>query len=58
MRFGRPFAPTAERGIAGCWSIREEAGPPEQISALRVFDVIAWMEGKNRGLGERSELGR
>ncbi|MEU2005192.1 MULTISPECIES: hypothetical protein [unclassified Rhodococcus (in: high G+C Gram-positive bacteria)] len=28
------------------------------MSALRVFDVIAWMEGKNRGLGERSELGR
>jgi len=21
------------------------------VSALRVFDVIAWMDGKNRGLG-------
>ncbi|WP_249353645.1 DUF6308 family protein [Rhodococcus sp. USK13] len=30
-------------------SIREEAGLPEEISALRVFDVIAWMDGKNRG---------
>ncbi|MFC0453691.1 DUF6308 family protein [Rhodococcus jostii] len=39
-------------------SIREEAGLPEEISALRVFDVIVWMDGKNRGLGERSELGR
>ncbi|WP_419179537.1 DUF6308 family protein [Rhodococcus opacus] len=32
-------------------SIREEAGFPEQISALRVFDVIAWMDGKSRGIG-------
>ena len=39
-------------------SIRKEAGLPEEISALRVFDVIAWMDGKNRGLGERSDLGR
>ncbi|WP_016884352.1 MULTISPECIES: DUF6308 family protein [unclassified Rhodococcus (in: high G+C Gram-positive bacteria)] len=39
-------------------SIREEAGLPDEISALRVFDVIAWMDGKNRGLGERSDLGR
>ncbi|ANS32610.1 hypothetical protein R1CP_40150 (plasmid) [Rhodococcus opacus] len=27
-------------------SIREEAGLPEGISALRVFDVIAWMDGR------------
>jgi len=27
-------------------SLREEAGLPEEISALRVFDVIAWMEGE------------
>ncbi|WP_283295010.1 DUF6308 family protein [Rhodococcus sp. IEGM 1351] len=32
-------------------SIRKEAGLPEEISALRVFDVIAWMDGKNRRLG-------
>lgn len=25
-------------------SLREEAGLPAEISALRVFDVIAWME--------------
>ncbi|QSE87513.1 hypothetical protein JWS13_01275 (plasmid) [Rhodococcus pseudokoreensis] len=35
--------------------IREEAGLPEEISALRLFDVIAWMDGKYRGLGERSD---
>ncbi|MFV9459229.1 MULTISPECIES: DUF6308 family protein [Rhodococcus] len=39
-------------------SIREEAGLPEEVSALRVFDVIAWMDGKNGGLGERFDLGR
>ena len=39
-------------------SIRKKAGLPEEISVLRVFDVIAWMDGKNRGLGERSDLGR
>ncbi|WP_368679965.1 DUF6308 family protein (plasmid) [Rhodococcus opacus] len=39
-------------------SIRDEAGLPEEVSALRVFDVIAWMDGKNRGLGEGSDLGR
>ncbi|MDI9940656.1 DUF6308 family protein [Rhodococcus sp. IEGM 1351] len=33
-------------------SIREEAGLPEEISALRVFDVIAWMDG------EKSRPGR
>lgn len=26
--------------------MREEAGLPEVVSALRVFDVLAWMEGK------------
>ncbi|MFV9459969.1 DUF6308 family protein [Rhodococcus sp. NM-2] len=39
-------------------SIRKAAGLPEEISALRVFDVIAWMNGKNRGLGDGSEQGR
>ncbi|WP_257014868.1 DUF6308 family protein [Rhodococcus sp. ACPA1] len=39
-------------------SILGEAGLPEEISALRVFDVIAWMDGKSRDLGERSDLGR
>ena len=28
-----------------------EAGLPEQVSALRVLDVVCWMEGKARGLG-------
>ncbi|MGW5153790.1 DUF6308 family protein [Rhodococcus koreensis] len=37
--------------------IREEAGLPEEVSARRVFDVIAWMDGKNRGFGEH-DLGR
>ncbi|MFC9841432.1 DUF6308 family protein [Rhodococcus sp. NPDC127530] len=35
-----------------------EADVPEEISALRVFDVIGWMDGKNRGLSERSDLKR
>ncbi|AHK35671.1 hypothetical protein OPAG_08304 [Rhodococcus opacus PD630] len=39
-------------------SIRKEAGLPEEISALRVFDVIAWMDGKNRRLGEPSDQER
>ncbi|AII11486.1 hypothetical protein EP51_46840 (plasmid) [Rhodococcus opacus] len=38
--------------------IRAEAGLPEEISALRVFDVIAWMDGKDRGLGQRADQGR
>lgn len=38
--------------------IRAAAGLPEEISALRVFDVIAWMDGKNRGLGDGSDLER
>ncbi|AHK35679.1 hypothetical protein OPAG_06568 [Rhodococcus opacus PD630] len=38
-------------------SLRGEAGLPAEISALRVFDVIAWMDGKSRGLEERSDLG-
>ncbi|MFC9768511.1 DUF6308 family protein [Rhodococcus jostii] len=39
-------------------SIRDAAGLPEEISALRVFDVIAWMDGKNRGRGTGSDLER
>lgn len=31
-------------------ALREKAGLPHHVSALRVFDVIAWMEGKQRGL--------
>ncbi|MDF3312967.1 DUF6308 family protein [Rhodococcus koreensis] len=27
-------------------SIRKEAGLPDEISVLRVFDVIAWMDGE------------
>ena len=27
-------------------SIRGDAGSPEEISVLRVFDVIAWMDGE------------
>jgi hypothetical protein len=30
--------------------LRAAAGLPPQVSVLRVFDVIAWMEGKSRGL--------
>jgi Family of unknown function (DUF6308) len=30
--------------------LREEAGLPQDISTLRVLDVIAWLEGKDRGL--------
>ncbi|MHA4855030.1 DUF6308 family protein [Rhodococcus sp. MSC1_016] len=29
--------------------MREEAGLPEELSALRVFDVIAWMDGEEPG---------
>jgi hypothetical protein len=29
--------------------LRAAAGLPEEISALRIFDVIAWREGKDRG---------
>lgn len=28
--------------------LREQAGLPEQVSALRVFDVVCWMEGKDK----------
>lgn len=31
-------------------ALRETAGLPDQISALRVLDVIAWMEGKDQGV--------
>ena len=27
-------------------NLREQANLPDEVSALRVFDVIAWMEGK------------
>lgn len=27
-------------------SLREQANLPDEVSALRVFDVVAWMEGK------------
>jgi Family of unknown function (DUF6308) len=30
--------------------LRDAASLPPQISALRVLDVITWLEGKNRGL--------
>jgi hypothetical protein len=30
--------------------LRDQLGLPEAISALRVLDVIAWREGKDRGL--------
>jgi hypothetical protein len=29
--------------------LHREAGLPDEVSALRVFDVIAWMEGKDKG---------
>ncbi len=31
-------------------SLRDQAGLPPQVSALRVLDVIAWMEGKKAGV--------
>ncbi len=30
--------------------LRDASGLPAEVSALRVFDVIAWREGKSRGL--------
>ena len=33
--------------------LRETAGLPGQMSALRAFDVVCWMEGKGKGLGDR-----
>lgn len=33
--------------------LRTSAALPEQVSALRVLDVICWMEGKSKGLGAR-----
>lgn len=33
--------------------LRAEAGIPDTVSALRVLDVIAWREGKNRTVGRR-----
>lgn len=30
--------------------LRDQAGLPDAVSALRIFDVIAWSEGKSRGL--------
>ena len=33
--------------------LRAAAGLPEQVTALRVLDVICWMEGKGKGLGAR-----
>ncbi len=32
--------------------IRGAAGLPAEVSALRVFDVVTWMEGKDRGLND------
>lgn len=33
--------------------LRAAAGLPGQVTALRVLDVICWMEGKGKGLGAR-----
>ncbi len=33
--------------------LRRAAGLPGQVSVLRVFDVVCWMEGKRKGLGTR-----
>jgi len=30
-------------------TLRDAAGLPADVSALRVLDVIAWREGKNKG---------
>jgi len=37
-------------------SLRDQAGLPPQVSALRVLDVIAWMEGKKAGVRSVPEL--
>ena len=34
----------------GLLRLRAAAGLPSTVTVLRVFDVIAWMEGKERGL--------
>ncbi|MDI9940650.1 DUF6308 family protein [Rhodococcus sp. IEGM 1351] len=64
-RRGRSWAPKAEALRADdaalhhrLLSIRDAAGLPEEISVLRVFDVIIWMDGKNRGRGIGSDLER
>jgi hypothetical protein len=31
--------------------LRKQAGLPEEVSVLRVLDVIAWMEGTHPGPG-------
>ena len=36
--------------------LRETSGLPGQVSALRVFDVVCWMEGKDKG-GRRPATG-
>ena len=33
--------------------LRDQTGLGEDTSALRIFDVIAWREGKDKGLGQR-----
>lgn len=33
-----------------------QAGLGEHVSALRIFDVIAWREGKDKGLGKRRSI--
>ena len=48
----RRVAPPVAVDPRGGWPPRRE------ISVLRVFDVIAWMDGEERGLDERSDLGR
>ncbi len=38
--------------------LREAAGLPEQVSALRVLDVVCWMEGKDKGYRSRAMTAR
>lgn len=37
--------------------LRKQTGLGEHISALRIFDVIAWREGKDKGFGKRRRTG-
>jgi len=36
--------------LKGPLLLRHQAGLPACVSALRIFDVIAWMEGQDQGL--------
>ncbi|UZG60401.1 DUF6308 family protein [Rhodococcus opacus] len=51
----RPGGAAGGRGALhrGLLSIRQGPGLPAEVSALRVFDVIAWMDGVEPRPGRR-----